>query len=112
MTDEAPKFVDVPLQEFHEGKALWAANFFVLWPLGLALTVHVDRDKEPAEYVALTVRQHEWTDGHRETIEQPPEVDDADMQAFIAWARERIKLMPREEANAAVAHFYDLGLAL
>lgn len=40
-SDLAPRFVEFPLEQFWDEKAMWAANYFVLWPLGLALTVDV-----------------------------------------------------------------------
>lgn len=37
--DEAAQFVPYDLTAFLDGKAMWAANYFVLWPLGLSLVV-------------------------------------------------------------------------
>lgn len=48
---DPPQFVRVAIEDFHLGKFMWAANYFVLWPLGFALTVtHEQVALEPAKY--------------------------------------------------------------
>lgn len=39
---DRPAFVPYSLDEFLHGKSMWAANYFVLWPLGLALTATIE----------------------------------------------------------------------
>lgn len=41
---EREKFLPYDLTAFLNGKALWAANYFVLWPLGLSLVVDVETE--------------------------------------------------------------------
>lgn len=127
---ERPSFVEFPLSEFHQGKALWAANYFVLWPLGLALAVSVDVVPVEAEkfcgvedahdphkvfdadcmgtmlgeYKSLDVRQWEYPEGELgETIAQEDKADHEDFTTFLAFVRGRILAMKPDERVTALA---------
>jgi hypothetical protein len=89
-----PKFVEFPLDQFHQRRILYAVNKDFLWPLGLALSVTFEED---GSYSKLDVRQWEWADGHREAIEDSEPEYDAE---FGRWLAERRAEMP--EADRAI----------
>ena len=102
MSDTAsadPRFVPVDLNEMMDQGVLMAANEAFFWPLGLALTWTVD--KETGEARDLHIRQWEYEDGHRETIE----IDDEDevalqrRRSFKIWRAERMLLLPEDERS-------------
>lgn len=100
-----PRFVLVSLTELMNEGVLMAANEQFFWPLGLALTWIVDSDLPEAERVAteLHVRQWEYTDGHRETIETSQDgVAEKRHHAFTIWLQTRINSLPRIERSRAI----------
>jgi hypothetical protein len=95
MSEAAPRFVTVDLTEMSESGVLMLVNELVLWPLGLALTWDRSDDGTCSN---LHIRQWEYDDGHRETIEM---VDDdlasRRRDAFGTWASNRRALLPPAE---------------
>jgi hypothetical protein len=101
---DVAEFAPFPLDRFLTEKALWAANYFVLWPLGLALTVNVEiMDGLVVKAENLHVR--EWTApvGDRETIDQAPAENAADRKSFYEFVLERLSEMKPEERDLARA---------
>lgn len=98
------KFVETSLADFHQSKIMWAANYFVLWPLGLALTVTSETDEAGVKtYTKLDVREWTYPDGElTETINQDEDENQADYAIFLAGARERILAMKPEERVIAL----------
>jgi hypothetical protein len=105
--DLKPKFEHFPLSEFHLKKILWAANRFVLWPAGLALTVAIDSD----EYTSWGISEWKYSDGHNEAIDCP-DTNAEDQAIFTEWLRERVSNMPKVDQDIAVAAFTLLGISL
>lgn len=127
------------VKEFTESGLLWAANHFVLWPLGVALAVTIrspysdDRASDDANWVAaggkvedppgtylqsLTLMQWAYPDGHRETIESesqfewPVGTHIDRWEAFKAFVAARVELMPLEEREAASHRLASLGIGV
>jgi hypothetical protein len=109
--DERPEFVVVSdLTAFQQGGILWAVNQFVLWPMGLALSVVFDTDTGK---VAGPIELREWRypDGHLETIEDSSEQPDFDRWlAFVDTITGRLKQMPLAEREAAAHRLAQLGI--
>lgn len=95
-----PELVTYDLTAFLRRKALWAANYFVLWPLGLALTATTDDD---GVVTRLDVREWAYPEGELgETIEEPQDLNLADYEAFLSFVRERVLAMKPEERKSAI----------
>lgn len=93
------EFVPYDLTEFLRRKALWAANYFVLWPLGLALTATV----EDEVVTRLDVREWAYPEGELgETIEEPSDLNLADYEVFLGFVRERVLAMKPDERKSAI----------
>lgn len=92
------EFIRYPIENFHLSRALWAANKFVLWPLGLALTI---RKEDDGTYSDFYVSEWSYPPGEAERIDAE---DDAKERAeFIQFALGRIANMKPEEHVAALA---------
>lgn len=127
-------FVEFPLDVFHRRKLLWAANYFVLWPLGVALTVDVatvaaDPEhwcKRKTIHVAhvrkagscagtvrgdgdvtnLHLREWRYPEGELgETINQDVEENQADYLVFLAYVRDRLLGMKPSERRILLDHY-------
>lgn len=98
----AQHLVPFDLDAFQERKALWAANFFILWPLGLSLTITL----EDHDIAVLDVREWSYPDGEQiETINQVAEENQADFEVFLGFVRERLLAMKVEERSSALHRF-------
>jgi len=101
-TETKPKFVPVDLTEMQDEGILLAANERFFWKLGLALTW--DHDTDTGKASNLHIRQWEYEDGHRETIES----DESDpvyterRTRFVKWVNARLKLLPEDERMGAI----------
>jgi hypothetical protein len=106
-----PRFVVVSdLTPFQQGGLLWAVNQYVLWPLGLALSIVFDADTNTAKG-PIELREWQWPDGHRETIEDDSQQPDFDRWlAFCATVEERLATMPTSEREAAARRLAALGI--
>jgi hypothetical protein len=106
-----PRFVVVPnLTDFQQGGILWAVNQFLLWPLGLALSVVFDTETGRAKG-PIELREWEYPDNHLETIEDSSEQPDFDRWvAFCATIEERLARMPLVEREAAARRLGLLGI--
>ena len=97
-------FVPYSLERFLTEKALWAANYFVLWPIGLALTA----DVEIVDGFVVKVRGvhvREWvmpSEEKSETINQSSTENKNDYETFLAFVRERLLNMKPEERISAM----------
>lgn len=93
---------------------LWALNEFVLWPLGLALTIEVERPGDDVSLAGAPVYLTEWSHaaGHLETIADATEYTIADLanepegrtpaERFMAFLVGRLADMPDAERQLAV----------
>lgn len=112
-TTDVEKFVPFPMERFLAEKALWAANYFVLWPLGLALTASAQVvDGFVVKVNDIHVR--EWTvpEGKRaETINQSGRENKEDYETFLAFVRERLLRMSAEERVIAMTKLANHGIA-
>lgn len=112
-TDDDPtqgRFVPADLTGFQQGGLLWAVNQYVLWPLGLALTMTMDADTGT---VTGPIEIREWVapDGHVETIEDDSEQPDWDRyMAFVHFIEDRLPRMPLEDSDAARRRLMLLGI--
>lgn len=110
--EKKAEFVPASLRDFVEGKGLWAANFFVLWPLGLALTISVDRDQDPPVYSDLHVREWVFPEGERgETINLTSEENTVEYQKFLEFCFSRITAMKPSERRMAVGRLGQFDIA-
>lgn len=101
------------LTEFQRGGLLWAVNQFVLWPLGLGLSVTYDAETGTVRNQPIELREWVSPDGHLETIEDSSEQPDFDRWlAFCDTVEHRLALMPIEEREAAARRLSTLGLAV
>ncbi len=107
------QFVHFPLERFLTEKALWAANYFVLWPIGLALTADVEIvDGFVVQVKDIHVREWVMPDGQKsETINQSPSDNKADFELFLGFVRERILDMKPEERVIALRRLANFGVA-
>lgn len=95
---------------FQQSGALWAVNQFVLWPLGLALTVRFDLETGLVGG-PITLREWVYPDGHLETIEDSSEQPDFDRWlAFSDMVEKRLAKMPPAEREAAARRLAILGI--
>lgn len=110
----ATSFRPADLTAFQQGGLLWAVNQYVLWPLGLALTMVVDFDQEgegPVVRGPIEIREWVAPDGHVETIEDDSEQPDFDRyEAFVHFVEDRIPKMPLAESDAALRRLALLGI--
>lgn len=103
---EPARLVEFPLDRFLLERALWACNYFVLWPLGLALTATVERDDETGELVhTQKIDVREWTypvGAPVETIDQRQSENEVDYNTFLAFVAERVGSMRKKERKLAM----------
>lgn len=70
------ELVEYPLDLFWQRKVLWAANYFVLWPLGLTLVVVVDTHPVDAAAWCGDEERHEahaFRPASNDDLRRPPE---------------------------------------
>lgn len=105
--EDGPTIALVPfdLDRFLDSKSLWAANYFVLWPLGLTLSV-TKEDGEVGDARNLDVREWSYPEGEQiETITQTPEENQACFETWLGFVRERILAMKPDERHATLKLF-------
>ncbi len=78
---------EMDLKEFHESGLLWQVNQSVLWPLGLALTVELDKDTDPPTYTRLYVQRVDPADAIVDGATPEERVSKANR--LLAWMKER-----------------------
>lgn len=107
------QFVPYPLERFLTEKALWAANYFVLWPIGLALTADVEIvDGFVISVKGIHVREWVMPQGEKaETINQSATTNKSDYEAFLAYVRERLLAMKPEERMIAMRRLANHSIA-
>lgn len=105
------RFIPYSLDQFQVTRALWAANYFVLWPLGLALTVDVATDEATGFKTVSNLHVREWTyePGEAETIDMTKAENNEYYQEFLSFVRERVLNMKVEERQAALARLTQNG---
>lgn len=111
--DNQAVFVQADMTAFQRGGLLWAVNQFVLWPLGLALTVTYDADTDSVKDQPIELREWVAPDGHLETIEDASEQPDFDRWlAFNDIIEIRLAKMPAVEREAAARRLAILGVGV
>lgn len=133
------QFVPFDLTQFLNGKSLWAANYFVLWPMGLALTVdvateavdasawcgddkvHVEHKRRRGKCLGARVTDEvtnlhvrHWVfpnDELGETINQEQAENQGDYEVFLAFVRDRLLNLKPDERHILVNKFNQHGIA-
>lgn len=101
------QFLPFSLKELLDDKVLWAANYYILWPLGLALTVEI----VDHEVTNLHVREWVYPEGELgETINLTKEENQSAYVTFLAFVRARLLAMKPEERHVLLHKYEDSGI--
>jgi hypothetical protein len=77
------------LKEFHDSGLLAHVNQAALWPLGLALTVSVDKEGDEMEYLELFIQR---LDPFEPIVSgDSPKAQERRADALAEWIKERVR---------------------
>lgn len=99
----------VPGAAMRDAGVLWAVNFFVLWPLGLTLSMTINTDGVASD---IAFRQWTYPEGELvETINQTEDENTRSFRQFLGFVRERVLSMKPDERAALLQAYSRHGVA-
>ena len=105
---------DGPLVEYslalaQDARLIWAANYFVLWPLGITLAYEVD--SEDALKIPKNLHFRHYEGLPLETIEASTEENNDDYRVFLDFVRDRLVAMKPADGRSLVIDYMNHSIA-